>query len=948
MTESSHEAPREVRVKTHQSPPVSGHVYLRRPVANEGLGKDCYPAEDAPVELTEEAPDDEIHYGSSRNDEGIRALFKQIKDLLKTRRARLRALRKESAKLRKELTAKFVKQSLTDQRVRYSHVEGYILLPADILGVESRQIDWSMISQFYLKPIREWLRLYANAWLRCGRWDLTIYVRDLEHLYHERALFRRGHLTSVGSATRPLDLMVAAYMRRWVAATPTSLANLLQKCRGPNGEPAEQWWNDQRDFGVILRRDNRVRKLTAKETLKYQRQTRRYSKYRAALEAAEVYRTQSEKIIDSTGRSVDSCYEKLHELIDFHQMHHIRRWPIDTTQISTVTNIGRSLARVTSDDRFLKRGLIAGHTGVAGLAMMSRYRDSENTHTYALSTRTEAGDKDITPPLTWDIPISSHEDATDLISVAAGSRATPIQRIDLTPDWWQDSMDRTIASAALKLQNLRVTPRDDLFNLGRSIAELKDTPLLWKQAEEMLALGKLSAAEFLTKVRGKKVHAAYYEHLLRSARITHLSHAPVRVSAALYLAYKFGVEPSLADIDTLVGATRQWVRAVRRGLVGMYRVCQEAVKAATMRAYVADATVMANGRVDLSTGNPGSVDLTVSLPIVSSGYEEADGYWHPGRPEWSELYCPDKLEVDLNGDWAECPNFAKCLMADGGFTQEEREGWVTALFNDFVAKQLPSLGQLRYRWYLARNSKVFARINASEINKILRLEEQRNFLASGLQFKVAWELVPLSFLVDWFTNTAKIATAITDAWQSWSDEVYFTDDGLWAVIRSDLYGSLETPTSLMIRSARLIHGCTIPVRYVGPDGRRVDVLNQYSMLGTDRDDFYAYRNGIVTGEQMKYDGRYHSPNGAFNWAYHSRTENSHFYFYRCGTVHAVVTAQYAKESRMDPQLVARSTTRLPIEVQAWRALLPRLEFHMSAGKLTSLLALIVQGARWAR
>jgi hypothetical protein len=298
----------------------------------------------------------------------------------------------------------------------------------------------------------------------------------------------------------------------------------------------------------------------------------------------------------------------------------------------------------------------------------------------------------------------------------------------------------------------------------------------------------------------------------------------------------------------------------------------------------------------------------------------------------------------MDDEWVSLPNLAMCFWQDPrAYTQDDKQGWVTQLFNSYVERRLVSLLQLRYRWYLARGSKVFARINASEINRILQLERQRNFLESGLSPKVAWELTPLSFIVDWFTNSAAIATSVTDIWQSMSENVHFTDQGLWAVLRSEAYGSLVAPDTIDVVSLRVFGGCSMRIRVPDEHGwQEID--------GSRTEQFDPSVRSLRAMQQGRLIYMPLQPNTQFDNTHEKPFVDSQAESVTCtldasccGTAHAVIRAYYAKRNVESAQRVALVTTRLPIEVQAWRALLPRLEFHMTDSKFTSLLALIAQG-----
>lgn len=954
MTTSRDEAPAHTRLKAKSAVATVAGKRLLPQQPNYGLGKDCYPNLDARMVPVDVAVSNMIAYGSSQDETELASLYRQVATLCRDRKARVRKYRRQLVARVRELHAKAQKQSLNSQRVRYDHIEGYILLRGEV-NIPVNGLFPSRLSVYrdYIAPARKWLRSYAQPALACGNFDLTVYTRDLAPYL-------------VTEIARPITVgddrwrrYIAPFMGRLVAISEQSLLQLRRKLtrKDESGKVVEPTlkWIDHAEFGVLFRRTKRVRRLTEKEKKKYLARTRRFSKLVALARASQELRGQAEHDYAQLSDKIDALYEEIHKRVTFHQMVHETAYPLKPTG-QCQSSVERQLAYAsphTIGDWPLSRGWCLLASGMADQYMSAVSRDGDSDRvTITVSTVDQDGvEQKPNWPFTCDLPSDTEKSYIDGTS-STSTRATPYGQWDETPNDYESNLDAAIQRSVGKLRNLRIGSNADSFNLGRSTAELKDTPLLVKQVEELLGFSKLSIMRVASRIRRKPILAAKYESVLREVRAKSISEMPLRLVASLYLAYKFGVEPSLNDINTLCRSTRTWVRAVRRGLVEMYRVSRGIYKDATMRSYVADANVLQPELYSMEplTGMP-RLDITETFPVLADTPTlSSDGLWNPFL-DHSGIECPEWFEYRANGvDWELTPNLLYALRSDDRRWDEEYiEDEVVPALTRRVVNTITSYSMLRFRWFLRRNSKVFARISGEEIKRILAIEDQRNLLGGILSWKTAWELTPLSFIIDWFTNSMKIVSTVTDTFQAWSENVTFTDQGLWAVIRSVALGQWVIPTEAKVHGIQIypdnVSSGEAYCRYMAPDG----VLRYYprslTQLSVDQGTLEHVANGDL-------DGCIHpievSPDQAsFDW---SRVveKDSQLYYATYGRIKCDISLSYNGAGNGTAHRICDVTTRLPIESDVWAALRPRLEFHLTGSKFLSLLAILTQSARWAR
>jgi hypothetical protein len=266
------------------------------------------------------------------------------------------------------------------------------------------------------------------------------------------------------------------------------------------------------------------------------------------------------------------------------------------------------------------------------------------------------------------------------------------------------------------------------WNFARSFAELKDTPKTVK-----------TAREFIQHLAGGRLKAA----------------TTVGMAARLYLTYKFGLAPTADDVGTLLGASKALLKNTYPLLRTLKAYADGAAKATiTGRQVVSlDIQSIVNGMFP----SVWEQDLDIGDLHVNSVY--TDGSWHTTIAATKYgLYSREGAH----------PNGVDKTIPSKVWNQLERGGvaplWV----------------------WLPEKPLVFCKYDAQKVRDSLGTSFI-NILDSLDIITTMWELTPLSFVVDWFTNLISAFSAMDDFVHAAQLDLRPDGEGPWHSTRFQLY-----------------------------------------------------------------------------------------------------------------------------------------------------------------
>jgi hypothetical protein len=355
------------------------------------------------------------------------------------------------------------------------------------------------------------------------------------------------------------------------------------------------------------------------------------------------------------------------------------------------------------------------------------------------------------------------------------------------PELWDNAM----ASATLGLLNGDLRGKDSIeFNYSRSIGEQKDTPktlttasaflafllargeepptwweIWYKGMQEPYRSMKPDWARWTTNPelarKGKKFHDP---RILKIVKCTATGSTPLRTLVDAYLGYQYGVKPTVQDIATTMKQSRDWLTATRRSLMKLglsildgpnYRVTKRYTRLADFRR-----SATKHGK--LLVNDPAEYS-------ISEDYSDEVDF----QPWINDL---------LSGNLSALPHFTWIGLDEKERTipvLRSRRGLVFPLAPDLVPVQpaerllleraltkhnLSVINPMLWpsRLYYRRDVRgcAFGRYSLRAWKRLTDPSSWLNKLASLRMTKTAWELAPLSFIWEWFTNAAEISSAL--------------------------------------------------------------------------------------------------------------------------------------------------------------------------------------------
>lgn len=357
-----------------------------------------------------------------------------------------------------------------------------------------------------------------------------------------------------------------------------------------------------------------------------------------------------------------------------------------------------------------------------------------------------------------------------------------------------------LLNSALRNLNLKRDAKE--FNLARSLAELKDMPQSVKDGRDFLrALREPNVINGAFTVRYRRsatpilVHKRCFspaqarvikllqdnpncrarKKLLASVGLRSVKATPIGKGvtlaklASLYLSYKFAVAPTVGDIHTVMNNSREYVMAIRRGLklleskYGSEYAAQIPVRKQFRMIdpafHGSNTKVRKNTQIvsDTDSSFTYNYDETFRIEISPSDLYEVQPYQR-ARAELPILGANDGL-------WILHPH---AIYNPGALDNKVRERVSQVLDKHNIDVLLTRVPEI-YRSLIvncreACFGNLFCHVKAEDVAKALDGTNWRNWLAGIQPYQTAWDLLPLSFVVEWFTNLGAVAEAANNVW----------------------------------------------------------------------------------------------------------------------------------------------------------------------------------------
>lgn len=318
----------------------------------------------------------------------------------------------------------------------------------------------------------------------------------------------------------------------------------------------------------------------------------------------------------------------------------------------------------------------------------------------------------------------------------------------------QDPSRSHILTACLRQANKiegLVFGRESADRLARSIVECKDLPQTAGQVRDFvrwLACGLPLTVDNMPQLKG-------------SAMTRVMAAKTARAAAAAWLFWKFGVEPTAHDVNNLCSQTGNYLKPIRAGLTSMYRSLDQIAYDMTFK-------MKHKWCEEGVTGvYPQEVTRTVwiHLPCLSLYGPTSISGDPPGfRRDAGLIRLPEQVQI-CTDSYAEktdlCANGTVILsnLVTNRISQSDYERNVSWLEWQIQRILFPVCTSIAWK---TLETNVFARFAAEDIAAAYGWKDDWLSDMFGLHraLTTSWEVLPLSFIADWFLSTREVMEAI--------------------------------------------------------------------------------------------------------------------------------------------------------------------------------------------
>lgn len=400
------------------------------------------------------------------------------------------------------------------------------------------------------------------------------------------------------------------------------------------------------------------------------------------------------------------------------------------------------------------------------------------------------------------LEISAQPDVSRPVDVAV-TRVAHVPSVETSRD-----VELSLDSEAARLENLDFRSSDE-WVWTRALIELKDVPGTLRVGRSFLDWLHLNRKAVAQLRRSSRV--VRHLHNLGVVVMTSLKFA-----AGVYLAYKWGIMPTLEDIATVVGSTARYVFAVRRGLTRLIyatRLSNEAKLTLIRKLPVGlKHWPTPSSVVEVDGVTPADLQLPTD-PRTARYYlrpNMVEGYNFTGIPifeqdgsiDWSALGHSGRMSV-FSGSQSTDPLGSVPhirYLAEWGSDPSYKELTdlrVSALLDGI----LPPLA-LYQKW---ARSRVFAEFFMDDLRRATKVEGAADILINQMAaYETAFEVTPFSWLTGWLTDVYRVTRDIQNLWSTYHDALYApTTDSLWGFVGAEVFAAIPEVHYLHSRALRM-------------------------------------------------------------------------------------------------------------------------------------------------
>lgn len=522
------------------------------------------------------------------------------------------------------------------------------------------------------------------------------------------------------------------------------------------------------------------------------------------------------------------------------------------------------------------------------------------------------------------------------------SKAVTLQTFDndwpppeIIPDWDRNRILTECLRQANKIEGL-VFGRESADRLARSIVECKDLPQTVGQTREFvvwLASGLPLAVDNMPQLTGR-------------AKALVLGAQTVRAAAAAWLFWKFGVEPTAHDVNNLCSQTGNYLQPMRAGLTSMYRSLDQIGWDMTFK-------MKHKHREEGITGvEPREVRRTywIHLPCLGlNGPDSLQPYPTGFRFDAGLIALPEKTKVCTDSYATEtdrCANGTVILsdLVTNSISHSDYSENITWLDKQIRETMFPVCTTTTWK---TLETNVFARFAAEDIAAAYGWKESWMSDLFGLHraLTTSWEILPLSFIADWFLSTREVMDALNLQAFLKTEGLHLQPlDGVWLGHKFQFWNGVQAPNAHVAEvhlgtfDGLTEHG--IPGIPESWRGAKSSVWIKTACLAGGRG--YEFSSSEMTALERWFSADEHpyytdSHNYAWDWA----CQGANYEL----PVHMPILSIKVELNTRDsiPRAVGKGTTYQRYKIdEALRplAFVPVADMKVNAGKLVSLAAIL--------